>query len=202
MPDLIERRHERTRAAIADAAVALFAQQGFAETTMDQVAEAAGVSRRTAYRHFPSKDDLVYEQPHRWLVHFDEVLAEEVADESPRDRCRRGLLAVARLIEANADSIIPAFNVMRSTPSLRGYNGRTEDDWFARYTEILSSGGDIDPQTMVEVATVAGSLVGTTKGLVGVWAATYPALDMEQIARAALEQLDPIWPNWLRRPLT
>jgi AcrR family transcriptional regulator len=198
MPNLIERRHEQTRAAIADAAIGLFTRQGFAATTMEQVADAAGVSRRTAYRHFPSKDDLVFEQPRRWLVHFDEVLDEPVPDESPREQCRRGLLAVAQLIEANAASIIPAFNVMLATPSLRGYNGRTEDAWFERYVELLGTGADITPARAVEVATVAGSLVGTTKALVGVWAATHPAADMEQLTRAALDQLDPIWPDWLR----
>ena len=198
MPDLIERRHERTRAAIADAAVALFAAHGFTETTMDEVAEAAGVSRRTAYRHFPSKDDLVFEQPRRWLVHFDATIGEEIEGESPRDRCRRGLLAVARLIEDNATSIIPAYQVMLSTPSLRGYNGRTEDAWFDRYIELFSPTGNVSPAAMVEVATVAGSLVGTTKALVGVWALTHPASNMEELTSAALAQLDPIWPSRLR----
>lgn len=170
--------------------------------TMDQVADAASVSRRTAYRHFPSKDDLVFEQPRRWLVHFEETIAEPTPGESPRDRCRRGLLAVARLIEANAESIIPAYNVMLSTPSLRGYNGRTEDAWFARYLELLSPSRDLDGEAMVEIATIAGSLVGTTKALVGVWVATRPAADMEALTRAALDQLDPIWPDWLRNPLS
>lgn len=198
MPHLIERRHQRTRAAIADAAVALFAANGFTETTMDEVAEAAGVSRRTAYRHFPSKDDLVFEQPRRWLVHFDAAIGEEIDGESPKDRCRRGLLAVARLIEDNAKSIIPAYEVMLSTPSLRGYNGRTEDAWFERYLELFSPTVELSPADMVEVATVAGSLVGTTKALVGLWALTYPESDMRELTSAALTQLDPIWPRRLR----
>ncbi|HEX4981381.1 MAG TPA: helix-turn-helix domain-containing protein, partial [Ilumatobacteraceae bacterium] len=128
MPNLLERRHEQTRAAIADAAVALFGARGFAETTMDDVADAAGVSRRTAYRHFPSKDDLVFEQPRRWLVHFNDHVAVPRPGETQRERCRRGLLAVAQLIQAHAGSIAAAYKVMVATPSLRGYNGRTEDE--------------------------------------------------------------------------
>jgi AcrR family transcriptional regulator len=197
MPNLIERRHEQTRAAIADAAVALFADRGFADTTMEDVADAAGVSRRTAYRHFPSKDDLVFEQPRRWLVHFNNHIAETGPGETQRERCRRGLLAVAQLIQAHAASIAAADAVMVATPSLRGYNGRTEDEWFERYMELFTPPGPVEPARAVEIATVAGALVGTTKALVGVWAAGQPEADMVAMTEAALDQLDPIWPEWL-----
>jgi AcrR family transcriptional regulator len=202
MPTLIERRHEQTRAAIADAAVALFAERGFAETTMGDVADAAGVSRRTVYRHFPSKDDLVFEHPRRWLEHFNREIGQLRAGESQRERCRRGLVAVAQLIQAHAGPITAAYNVMLATPSLRGYNGRTEDEWFERYMELFTPPGPIEPQRALQIATVAGSLVGTTKALVGVWAAGQPEADMEAMTRAALDQLDPIWPDWLAQAPT
>jgi AcrR family transcriptional regulator len=197
MPDLIERRHEQTRRLIADAAVALFGARGFAETTMEDVAIAAGVSRRTAYRHFPSKDDLVFEHPRRWLVHFNQHVAQPLPGETQRERCRRGLLAVAQLIQAYAAPIVVAYGVMLATPSLRGYNGRTEDEWFERYITLLTPPGRVAAKRALEVATVAGSLVGTTKMLVAVWAAGQPEADMEVMTRAALDQLDPIWPEWL-----
>ena len=49
---------DRKRAAIIDAAVAEFRQSGFAATSMDKVAASAGVSKRTVYNHFPSKEAL------------------------------------------------------------------------------------------------------------------------------------------------
>jgi AcrR family transcriptional regulator len=195
--NLIDRRHEQTRAAIADVAVALFTERGFAETSMEDVAEAAGVSRRTAYRHFPSKDDLVFEQPRRWLAHFNEHIAEVVPGETQRERTRRGLLAVGRLIQTHAESIAAAYTVMVATPSLRGYNGRTEDEWFERYLTLFTPAGKVKPARALEIATVAGALVGTTKALVGVWAANLPNADMEAMTRTALDQLEPIWPDWL-----
>ena len=197
LPNLTERRHEQTRAEIADVAVALFLERGFAETTMDDVAEAAGVSRRTAYRHFPSKDDLVFEQPRRWLAHFDHEIAIHRPEEDRRELCRRGLLAVSQLIQDNAGPIARAFQVMVATPSLRGYNGRTEDEWYERYLDLFTPPGRITAARAVEIATVAGALVGTTKALVPTWVARQPHADMVTMARAALEQLDPIWPAWL-----
>lgn len=49
---------DRKRAAIVEAAIAEFRSSGFEATSMDRIAATAGVSKRTVYNHFPSKDDL------------------------------------------------------------------------------------------------------------------------------------------------
>ncbi|QSX39732.1 TetR/AcrR family transcriptional regulator [Shewanella cyperi] len=51
-------RSEQKRAQILEAAIALFCGQGFPNTSMDEVAKKAGVSKQTVYAHFGSKDDL------------------------------------------------------------------------------------------------------------------------------------------------
>ena len=56
--DTPTRLTDRKHAAILDAAVAEFRSAGYEATTMDRVAAAAGVSKRTVYNHFPSKDAL------------------------------------------------------------------------------------------------------------------------------------------------
>ena len=48
----------RKRTAIVDAARQSFLEGGYAQTSMDRIAEAAGVSVKTVYRHFQNKDDL------------------------------------------------------------------------------------------------------------------------------------------------
>jgi AcrR family transcriptional regulator len=198
MSTLIERRHRETRARIVEAAIHLFLEHGFDETTMDDIADAAGVSRRTVYRHFPAKDDLVFEQPEQWLPQFEREIATRTPGESLHDVCCRGLKAVAQHIQDNARSILPAFAVYVATPSLRGRNGRTEDDWFERYVSLLTPDEPPSAATMLEIATLAGSLVGTTKALVAVWATSQPNADMVDMTQAALAQLEPIWPDWLR----
>ncbi|HWJ06271.1 MAG TPA: TetR/AcrR family transcriptional regulator [Steroidobacteraceae bacterium] len=49
---------DRKRAAILEAAVAEFRQAGYDATSMDRIAARAGVSKRTVYNHFPSKEEL------------------------------------------------------------------------------------------------------------------------------------------------
>jgi AcrR family transcriptional regulator len=56
---LRERKKAKTRAAIRDHAMRLFEDQGYAETTVDQIAEAADVSQSTFFRYFPTKEDVI-----------------------------------------------------------------------------------------------------------------------------------------------
>jgi AcrR family transcriptional regulator len=56
---LRERKKAKTRATIQAHALRLFAQQGYAETTVDEIVEAAEVSQSTFFRYFPTKEDVV-----------------------------------------------------------------------------------------------------------------------------------------------
>ncbi|MEV0600028.1 helix-turn-helix domain-containing protein [Streptomyces sp. NPDC050315] len=85
-----QRRGRGARERILAAAAPLFAQQGINATGMEQVAEAAPVSKRTLYAHFPLKSDLV-------IAHLRELAASGLTLESvltredldPRERILR-----------------------------------------------------------------------------------------------------------------
>lgn len=54
------RTRDAVRAQLADLAIELFAEHGYDETTVDDIAVAAGVSKRSFFRYFPTKDDVVF----------------------------------------------------------------------------------------------------------------------------------------------
>jgi AcrR family transcriptional regulator len=56
---LRERKKAKTKAAIREAAMQLFEEQGYASTTVEQIAEAAEVSPSTFFRYFPAKEDVI-----------------------------------------------------------------------------------------------------------------------------------------------
>ena len=59
---LREDKKQRTRREIADTAMRLFATRGFDHVTVADVAEAAGVSDKTVFNYFPTKEDLFYDE--------------------------------------------------------------------------------------------------------------------------------------------
>lgn len=58
---LAERKRQVVRDELGEAALQLIARQGYEETTVDQIVAAAGVSRRTFFRYFASKEDVIIE---------------------------------------------------------------------------------------------------------------------------------------------
>ncbi|HEY4456182.1 MAG TPA: TetR family transcriptional regulator [Pseudonocardiaceae bacterium] len=91
-PGLRERKKLRTHQAISEAAISLFLRFGFDQVSTAQIADAAEVSKRTLFKYFPSKEDLVLG---RFIDHIDEyatVVAGRSPGQSPLDALRAWML--------------------------------------------------------------------------------------------------------------
>jgi AcrR family transcriptional regulator len=73
-PGLRERKKQRTHDTIARVALELFAERGYDETTLDDIAEAADVSKRTIFSYYQSKEDILFHDEPRILLEIDERL--------------------------------------------------------------------------------------------------------------------------------
>ena len=191
---LTERRAEQTRKEIFEAAIDLFVAQGFDDTSMDDVASAAGVSRRTLYRYFATKDDIVFEPPREWLVVMNAVLASRRKDESSRSVFRRALLAVADYVQEDAAAVLRAYSVLASSPELASRHGRSDAEWVECYIRLL--GPDFAEVAHGELKMMAAAMaaVGAQNALIATWAAQYPRADLVAMTSIVLDQIDSIWP--------
>jgi AcrR family transcriptional regulator len=119
---LRERKKLRTREAIADAALDLFARRGFAATTIKQVAEAADVAPRTVSGYFPVKEELVFPDHQEVFDGLAARLEQREAGESAVDALRAWLIGfLDEDAVPNLEESARRRQVIESDPALRIY---------------------------------------------------------------------------------
>jgi AcrR family transcriptional regulator len=92
------RKQQLVRDAIYDAAIDLFVAKGFDETTVEEVAQAAGVSRRSFFRYYASKDDLLAQNVVKYGIALTALINECPATFTPLEVMRETVLSVIKQI--------------------------------------------------------------------------------------------------------
>src|SRR5881409_3232752 len=101
-PGLRERKKQKTRWAIQEHALRLFAEQGYDATTVEQIAAAAEVSPSTFFRYFPSKEDVVIQDQYDPIL--ASIMAAAPAELGPVGALRHAMrTALAAIDEAEQD---------------------------------------------------------------------------------------------------
>ena len=178
-------RRQRTRQRLLEAALALFEARGYAQTTTAQIAEAAGVSEMTLFRHFPSKDRLLLDDP------YDPLIAAAVADQPAATpaiaRIAAGVRAAWRAVPAPAEAAVRRrVRIAAITPGLAGAIRASTRDTEEAIAEALASTGT-DP--MAARIAAAAALAALTEALTG-WAASEEDAGLGDAIQLALSVLD------------
>lgn len=117
-PSLWERSRQAAYAEIASVAMRLFLEQGFEQTTIDQIAATAGISRRSLFRYFRTKEDIVLGDLASQGVVVQQALESVPLDVGPWEALREALAAVEAL-EVDSATTLKISKMMYETPSLR-----------------------------------------------------------------------------------
>lgn len=151
-------RRRRVREALTAAAIELFQTRGYEETTVDEIAAAAGVGRRTFFRYFPSKEDVIFPDHEARLLRVAEVFANASPEESPLSvACR----AVHGVLEAYLDEGVVAvqrYRLTRDFPQLRAREIAVAHNYHIAVTRYLVDRVGDEPDGALW-AEVAGSAV-------------------------------------------
>jgi AcrR family transcriptional regulator len=116
---LTERKQEVVRVALASAAEQLFLSRGFEDTTVEQIARAAGVSRRTFFRYFESKEDVLAEHAERIGERLYTALAARPLAEPPLVAIRNALVPALEEGTRDAEVIRCIIRLLRESNGLR-----------------------------------------------------------------------------------
>jgi AcrR family transcriptional regulator len=117
-PIHVQIKKQEVREKILEAAYELFRTRGYANTTLPQIAELAGVSKTNVYVYFDSKLSILYAIHGPWIQRqFDEVEAEVDRLAQPRDKLRRLLTALFRELPAKEGGF--ANNIMQAIATAR-----------------------------------------------------------------------------------
>ena len=174
-----------TRQRLQDHALRLFGERGFDEVTVDEVARAAGVSHMTFFRHFPTKESVVLDDP------YDPVIGRTVGRQPVElpalERVRLGVLtAWESLDDPDDDTTRIRVQLAAAHPALRARIWENNHSTEEMIVEALTGTGV--PTLGARVA--AGAVLGALTAALFDWAQDEEAGPLGERVRRALRQLD------------
>ncbi|HXC77483.1 MAG TPA: TetR family transcriptional regulator [Candidatus Acidoferrum sp.] len=155
------------REAIFAAAVELFRDRGFANTTTDEIASAAGMTKRTMYRHMGSKHRILVDLQDRLMgavinhhVSFDEPKSD------PEAQLRHFLERHAELVARRSGDVRVLFDEMKYVSKGEGAELiRRRDEFEAHVRRMIQNGVDAGQFQVTDVAVTASAILGALNGI-------------------------------------
>ncbi|MBA2560459.1 MAG: TetR family transcriptional regulator [Propionibacteriales bacterium] len=173
-PGFAPRRHRDPHARLRGAALELFATNGYQSTTVDAIAQLAGMSRRTFFRYFSSKEDAIFPDHDSLLVEVEARLG-AMSSGSPVEAVCAAMHTVFESYLTDHDVALERYQLTHTIPTLRD----REIASVSRYQRLLTS--------------YLGSRYGrSAKG----------ALQAELVAAAVIAAHNHVLRRWLRRGCT
>lgn len=114
--DIGERKRRAIRGELSEVALRLLTDRQFDSLTIDEIAAEAGVSRRTFFRYFTSKEDVVFAFLDQWAVRLAADIIARPADEDPVAAVQNSF---RQLTAAYDDRALALVRLVRETPSLQ-----------------------------------------------------------------------------------
>jgi AcrR family transcriptional regulator len=166
METLRERKKQRTREALVRVAIELFTTRGYEQTTVDDIADAVGVSQRTFFRYFAGKEDAALALDGMTVAHFVDTVRARPPHEAPLDALRQAVLQGWDTLHEVVESVVPVerflgmYRVIESTPVLLAAHLRRSAESEEVLARVLAEREGLDaatdPRPMLLVAVFSG----------------------------------------------
>jgi TetR/AcrR family transcriptional regulator, regulator of mycofactocin system len=157
-------KRDAVRAGLARVAIDLFARHGFEAVTIEEIARAAGISPRTFFRYFPSKDDIVLELASRLHDRLLAEFEERPEHESAVEALRRAYVVTSTVAPGERDRVLRVGRILTASPALRSASyGRPWADGAPIVGRVAERMGARAPDPRPRIIVAAMAAVATTE---------------------------------------
>jgi AcrR family transcriptional regulator len=186
---LRERKKLKLRRAIQAEALRLFEIQGYEQTTVEQIAEAAETSTTTFYRYFPTKEDVVLDDDFDALIAV--TIASRPADESLSDTLRATATVVGAASEADREQNIARLRLMSTVPAVDARYAAEERRTISLLGGLLADRAG-RPADDYQITLIAAALVAVLFTAARRWASEHGATPLGTLLDEAITIIDPL----------
>jgi AcrR family transcriptional regulator len=185
-----EQKKHVTRRALLAAANRRFHRTGFENTTIDEVCDDVGISRRTFFRYFPDKESLAFPHRRERLAHFVELLGNAPAGESPFISLRRIARCFAEEYMRNRDWLVAQQRLLQTAPALLARENEIDRDWESGMAQAFRKHAGTGRDAELHARVLAGAVIGVIRATLRYWFAVDGQADLARLGDEALDRLE------------
>lgn len=180
----------RTRALLVNAATQLFLGNGYESTTVDEIAERAGVTRRTFFRHFPTKDSVVFPNHKIRIRMLQSLLRKHRSSCPPFKAVRKALLEFAGVYSRNAGELLTQYKIVQTSPALIARELEFDSEYLEALAESMMPDQASNALIRRQARILAGAVFGAVRSVLREWFASECTLDLMQLGESTLIMLE------------
>ncbi|MFJ9037344.1 TetR family transcriptional regulator [Streptomyces sp. NPDC102406] len=174
---LAQRKRQLVSDELTEAALQLLALKGFDTVTVDEIVAAAGVSKRTFFRYFASKEDVVVQFLADMGADMRAALAERPADESPAEALLHAVRVPVTTCAADSERALRVVQLILRTPALHARFLERQVQWRDDLAEELAARVGLDPRTDLYPRLATGTALNAFHVVLQRWSASDAAQD-------------------------
>ena len=188
-----ENKKAAVRDALERAALELITARGFDEVTVDDIAEAAAVSRRTFFRYFKTKEEVLFSRRRGQLVQLEKALSTKVARESAVRAVRRVMLMLAADYIPDRARILREQRIVANHAALKAHDLEIDFAYETTIARALSTQMRPNKASQRKARWIAAACIAVVRVTLQEWAEGGGKADLAAMGREAfgfLEHLD------------
>jgi len=158
---LADRRRDLVARDIRKTALGLFDERGFGAVSVQDIADAVGMSARTFFRYFASKDDILLDYERHLQARLCAALRARPASEGAVTALRNAYITTSTVAREDHDAVVARARVLAAAPGLRA---RVHGEWMFRSREVAGLLADrlgvdaaADPRPLVIAAAMSAA---------------------------------------------